>query len=179
MRGGVTLSGGEPLAQPEFAVSILKLSKDAGIHTAIDTCGYAPWETINRVLEYVDLVLYDLKHMDPVEHEKATGVSNSLILDNARRICHESQRLPYDSDPHHPGVQRLFENIEATAAFILKELNSSIPVHLLPYHKLGESKYEQMEGFHTPLGIEAPSEEHLQKLKKILESQGLTVSIGG
>jgi pyruvate formate lyase activating enzyme len=99
--GGVTLSGGEPLAQPEFAIGILRLCKDAGIHTAIDTCGFAPWETIKRVLEYVDLVLYDLKHMDPVEHEKATGVSNRLILDNARRIYHESR-----ASLMIPGVQR-------------------------------------------------------------------------
>jgi pyruvate formate lyase activating enzyme len=177
--GGVTLSGGEPLSQPEFAIGILKLCKDGGMHTAIDTCGFAPWETIKRVLEYVDLVLYDLKHMDPVEHEKATGVSNSLILDNARRICHESRASLMIRIPVIPGFNDSNENIAATAAFILKELNSSIPVHLLPYHKLGESKYEQMEGFHTPLGIEAPSEEHLQKLKKIMESQGLTVTIGG
>lgn len=87
--GGVTLSGGEPLAQPEFAISVLKLCKDAGIHTALDTCGCAQWKTLSRVLDYVDLVLYDFKHMDPVEHRKHTGVVNDLILDNAKKIHHE------------------------------------------------------------------------------------------
>ena len=177
--GGVTLSGGEPLAQPEFAINILKLCKDAGIHTAMDTCGYAPWETIKRVLEYVDLVLYDLKHMDPIEHEKATGVSNRLILENTRRIYHESHASLMIRIPIIPGFNDSLKNIEATAAFILKELNSSIPIHLLPYHRLGESKYEQMEVSRDSLGIEAPSDEHLQTLKKILELKGLKVSIGG
>lgn len=177
--GGVTLSGGEPLAQLDFAISILKLCKDAGFHTAIDTCGHASWETIERVLEYVDLVLYDLKHMDPVEHEKATGVSNNLILDNVLRICHESRVSLMIRIPVIPGFNDNLENIEATATFIVKGLGSSIPVQLLPYHKLGESKYEQLEGTYTSLRIEPPSEKHLQRLKEVLESIGLRVSIGG
>lgn len=135
--GGVTLSGGEPLAQPEFALSILKLCKDAGIHTAVDTCGCASWETMERVLEYVDLVLYDLKHMDPLEHEKATGVSNNLILDNARKICHESRSSLMIRIPIIPGFNDSLENMKSTAAFILKDLNASISIHLLPYHRLG------------------------------------------
>ncbi len=79
--GGVTLSGGDPVAQPEFAISILKLCKNAGIHTAIETSGCAKWGTLKQILEYVDLVLYDFKQMDPIEHKKHTGVSNSLILE--------------------------------------------------------------------------------------------------
>ena len=160
-------------------MSILKLCKDAGMHTAIDTCGFVPWETMKRVLEYVDLVLYDLKQMDPMEHEKATGVSNSLILDNARKICHESRASLMIRIPIIPGFNDSIENIKATATFVLQELNPSIPIHLLPYHRLGESKYEQMEVLRTPLGIEAPGEEHLQRLKTVLESQGLIVTTGG
>jgi pyruvate formate lyase activating enzyme len=176
--GGVTLSGGEPLAQPEFTINILKLCKKTSIHTAIDTCGFASWETIKRVLENVDLVLYDLKHMDPVQHKKATGVSNHLILDNARRIFHESQASLMIRIPIIPGFNDSLKNMKATAAFVLKELNDSIPIHLLPYHKLWESKYEQLEVSHTS-GMEAPREEHLQTLKEVLESLSLRVTTGG
>src|SRR5512136_235019 len=84
--GGVTLSGGEPLAQPEFAAGILKKCREAGFHTALDTCGYASWTVAREVLRHVDLVLYDFKHMDPAIHRKYTGVSNELILQNAEKI---------------------------------------------------------------------------------------------
>ena len=87
--GGVTLSGGEPLAQPEFASSILKKCRDAGFHTALDTCGYANWTIAREVLRHVNLVLFDFKHMNPEMHKKYTGVSNELILENARKIHHE------------------------------------------------------------------------------------------
>jgi len=177
--GGVTLSGGEPLAQPEFAIALLKLCKDAGINTALDTSGYARWETLKRVLEYVDLVLYDFKHMDPVEHKKCTGVSNDLILDNARKIHHELSITILVRVPIIPGYNDSVENIEATARFIAKELDKSIKVHLLPYHRLGEVKYERLERPGKPFSTEPPSEERMSELKKIVESFGLTVFIGG
>ena len=177
--GGVTLSGGEPLAQPEFATNILKLCKNAGIHTAIDTCGHAPWEKIKRVLEYVDLVLYDLKHLDPAEHQKMTGRSNTLIVENLKRIFHEAHIPLMIRIPVIPAFNDTLETLERTAAFILKELDPSVPVHLLPYHRLGDSKWEQMERSHPSLGIAPPSDEYLEKVKKHLERRGLKVAIGG
>lgn len=177
--GGVTLSGGEPLAQPRFAMSLLKLCKDASIHTALDTCGYAPWDTVRQVLDYVDLVLYDFKHMDPVEHEKCTEVSNDLILDNARKIHHELSIPILARVPIIPGYNDSVENIEATARFIATELGNSIKVHLLPYHRLGETKYERLEKPGKSVSIEPPSEERMLGLKKIVESFGLTAYIGG
>ena len=177
--GGVTLSGGEPLAQPRFAMSLLKLCKDASIHTALDTCGYAPWDTVRQVLDYVDLVLYDFKHMDPVEHEKCTEVSNDLILDNARKIHHELSIPILARVPIIPGYNDSVENIEATARFIATELGNSIKVHLLPYHRLGETKYERLEKPGKSVSIEPPSEERMSGLKKIVESFGLTTYIGG
>jgi pyruvate formate lyase activating enzyme len=177
--GGVTLSGGDPLAQPRFAKSLLKLCKDASIHTALDTCGYAPWDTVRQVLDYVDLVLYDFKHMDPVEHEKCTGVSNDLILDNARKIHHELSIPILARVPIIPGYNDSVENIEATARFIATELGNSIKVHLLPYHRLGETKYERLEKPGKSVSIEPPSEERMLGLKKIVESVGLTAYIGG
>jgi pyruvate formate lyase activating enzyme len=177
--GGVTLSGGEPLSQPEFAIQILRLCKDAGIHTAIETCGHAPWETVEQVLKYVDLVLYDLKHMDPAEHKKMTGVSNALVIENLKKIYHESHIPLAVRIPVIPGFNDTPENMEATASFILKELDASVPVHLLPYHRLGESKREQMESSQCSLGILPPGDEEMERLKGFFGSQGLKATIGG
>jgi len=175
--GGVTLSGGEPLAQSQFAISLLKLCKEAAIHTTLDTCGYARWETVRRVLEYVDLVLYDLKHMDPVEHEKCTGVSNDLILDNARKI-HELSIPMLARVPLIPGYNDTAENIAATARFIVNELDS-IKLHLLPYHRLGETKYARMEKPNKSISVQPPSDERMEEIKRVFESFGLMVNLGG
>ena len=176
--GGVTLSGGEPLAQPQFAISLLKLCKDAAIHTTLDTCGYARWETVRPMLEFVDLVLYDFKHMDPVEHEKYTGVSNDLILDNARKI-HELSIPMLARVPLIPGYNDTAENMAATAQFVATELGTSIKVHLLPYHRLGETKYERMEEPDKSVSVQPPSDERMEEIKEIFESFGLTVNLGG
>lgn len=177
--GGVTLSGGEPLAQPEFATSLLKLCKAVGLHTAIDTCGYARWEIARRILEYVDLVLYDFKHMDAMVHEKWTGVSNELILENAIRIHHELSVPVLARVPLVPGYNDSLENIEATARFIATELGKSVRVHLLPYHKLGEAKYERLEMLGKAVSIEPPGDERMLELQKIVESFGLACVVGG
>ncbi len=177
--GGVTLSGGEPLASPEFTVALLKLLKKAGIHTALDTCGYAQWDTMKQVLDYVDLVLFDFKHMDPVEHLKYTGVSNELILDNARRIHRELTIPMFARVPVVPGYNDSVENIKATAEFIAGELGNSTHVHLLPYHRLGETKYERLEETEKAVLIEPPDEQHISKWIEIFESFSLKVYEGG
>lgn len=177
--GGVTLSGGEALFQPRFAMDILRLCRKASIHTTLDTCGYAKWDTARKVLEYVDLVLYDLKHMDPVEHEKFTGVSNELIIENARKIHHELHIPLQIRVPIIPGCNDSIENIEATAEFIATELDSSIKVNLLPYHRLGETKYERLERVEQMIPVEPPDERDLVDFQQIFESYGLTAQIGG
>ena len=177
--GGVTLSGGDPIAQPDFTISILKLCRDAGIHTAIDTCGYTKWETLKNILEYVDLVLYDFKHMDTDDHRKNTGVSNDLILDNVKKI-HDELNLPMLARvPILPGNNDSPENIERTARFVSNELGNGIRVHLLPYHRLGETKYERMEEPEKSIPVQPPSDEYMEKLKEIFEAYDLPVNIGG
>lgn len=177
--GGVTLSGGEPLAQPEFATAVLRLSKEASLHTAIDTCGHAPWETMRKVLEYVDLVLYDFKHMDPERHHRYTGVSNELILENAQRVHHELGIPMLARIPVIPGYNDTRENLVATARFIATELGDSTGVHLLPYHRLGETKHERMEQQNKTLAAEPPSEEQMEETREVFESFGLVVHLGG
>jgi pyruvate formate lyase activating enzyme len=177
--GGVTLSGGEPFFQPRFAVALLKMLKNAGIHTAVETCGQAPWNVIKEALSYVDLVLYDFKHMESSDHKKSTGLPNDLIIKNAKKIVHEATVPLSARIPIIPGCNDSVSNMEATALFIAKELDVSVPVHLLAYHRMGESKWTQMEEKHTPLEIEPPDEAHMQILQKIFENQGLKVIIGG
>jgi pyruvate formate lyase activating enzyme len=177
--GGVTLSGGDPIAQPDFASSILTLCRDAGLHTAIDTCGYAPWEILRHILEYVDLVLYDFKHMDPGAHKEYTGVSNDLILDNAKKIYRDLGMDMLARVPIVPGYNDSPENLERTAGFLVNELGTSIGVHLLPYHRLGETKYERLEVPEKPVTVQPPVDGHMERIKDIFESFGLKVNLGG
>jgi pyruvate formate lyase activating enzyme len=177
--GGATLSGGEPLAQPRFTTAVLKLCRDAGIHTTLDTCGHAPWETMRRVLEYVDLVLYDFKHMNPDQHEEYTGVSNELILENARRIVHEMGVPMLARVPVIPGYNDTLENLKVTARFVAAELGDSIGVHLLPYHRLGEAKHDRMEQPGKSIDAQPPSDERMEEVRTVFESFGLTVHLGG
>lgn len=177
--GGVTLSGGEPLAQPEFAASILKKCRDAGFHTALDTCGYASWTAAGKVLRYVNLVLFDFKHMNPEIHRKYTGVSNELILQNAEKIHHEMSIPMWARVTLVPGFNDSVENIEATARFIADRLSNAIPVHLLPYHRLGEAKWEKLGGDNVVGSIEIPAERQLVECSRIFKSFGLTAVVGG
>ncbi len=178
--GGVTISGGEPFAQPRFTADILKRCKARGAHTAIETCGYAPWDRMEQVLQHTDLVLFDLKHMDPVEHKKLTGVPNDLILENARRIWHERHIPLWIRVPVIPGYNDSRENIDTLAGFVVNELSPFIQINLLPYHRLGESKVQQLERPGAPLSADPPDEAYMEALKEIVESRGLKkVFIGG
>jgi len=177
--GGVTISGGEPLFQPEFTVSLLKLCRQSGIHTALDTCGYAKWDTLKKVLSYCDLVLYDIKHMGLAQHMKYTGVSNQLILDNAKRItdiCPMWVRLTVVPGYCNDSVAK----IKAAARFITEELGTSVRICLLPYHRLGETKYERLGRLEGQiLRVQPPADESINKLKDVFESYGFETQIGG
>ncbi len=177
--GGVTISGGDPVAQPEFSISILQLCRQAGIHTAIETCGFAQWETLSRILEHVDLVLYDFKHMNPEKHQKCTGVPNEIILDNARKICSQRGLAFLARVPVIPGYNDSSENLIKTAEFIAGQLGKEIKVHLLPYHRLGESKYERLEEPEKTVKVAPPEDDRMEEIKLLFESYGLTAVIGG
>ena len=115
-KGGVTVSGGEPMVQYKFVKALLQQCKARGLHVCLDTCGYAEWEHYKEVLDYVDLVLYDLKHMDTVQSQRLTGVPNELILENARKMAEEGVALQIRI-PIIPGCNDSEENIRATGAF--------------------------------------------------------------
>ncbi len=173
--GGVTISGGECLSQPEFTLNVLIRLKEEGIHTAVDTTGFAKWETIEAVLPYTDLFLYDLKHMDSQKHEKTVGVPNELILSNAKRIADAGGKLQIRI-PVIPLFNDDEENIRKTAQFC-KELGDAVTViQLLPYHNLGTMKYLRISD-EPAMEATPPSEEYMQKLKTIMEEYDLPVTI--
>jgi pyruvate formate lyase activating enzyme len=177
--GGVTLTGGEPLFQPDFSKNILSLCRQAGIHTAIETCGYADWETFQDVLQHTDLVLFDLKHMNSEKHREYTGVPNNLILENVQKIYHELGIPIWARIPVIPGYNDSIRDIHAIAKFVATELDKSVPVHFLAYHRLGESKYERLDKEGKDLSIIPPTDGHMLEVQKIAASYGLKTHIGG
>ncbi len=176
--GGITLSGGEPLQQPRFSRSLLELCREQGIHTAVDTSGHAPWPVVRELIERANLVLYDIKHMDPAAHLNATGVSNKLILENAVRIYRDLPIPMRIRVPVVPGMNDSIENIEATARFVAQELGGSAPMHLIPYHRLGASKYELLE-IHGGRESVVPTPAHMEELCARVASFGIETVIGG
>ena len=176
--GGMTISGGECLVHPEFTAALLKAAKEAGLHTAVESCSFASLDVIDAVYRYVDLALLDIKHMDSAKHKEYTGVPNETILANIRHIHNELGVETMISVPTIPGYNDSDENIAATAKFVAEELGRDVKVRLLPYHRLGESKNESL-GKEMNFSIEIPSDEHMQALKAIVESYGLTAQVGG
>jgi pyruvate formate lyase activating enzyme len=163
--GGVTLSGGEPAAQPEFALSILRNCKEEGLHTVLDTCGCTTWTTIKDLLKYTDLVLYDIKCLEPKKHCIATGKSNNLILKNAREIAkRKAMRVRV---PLIPGFNDSSEQIITIAKFVATELGS-VHIDLLPYNNWGEGKYERLG--RRSIHLEKQTEEYLENLNKVLDA---------
>jgi len=177
-RGGVTLSGGEPTYQKAFVVALLRKCKETGIHTTIDTCGYAQYETIREIAENVDLVLYDIKHMDEAKHIEGTGVSNKLILDNLKRLCVEGDFDIAVRIPLIPAYNDDEENVRKTAEF-LKRTSKIDKLDLLPFNELPADKYQAM-GLNWDCGeLKSQTRQDLFKLKEIVEGYGFKVTIGG
>jgi pyruvate formate lyase activating enzyme len=177
--GGLTLSGGEPLAQPAFAAELLRRYKheEKGRHTALETCGDAPWPDIQALAGDVDLFLYDLKHLDPAEHRRLTGRDNQRILANARRLAEAGHRLVIRM-PLLPGVNDSPENLAATASFV-RSLPGVEQIDLLPYHRLGEPKYHRLGRAYPFAGSPTFSPGRIGWIKDFLEQQGLRVEVGG
>lgn len=174
--GGVTIGGGEPTFQAAFTLALLRKCRENYIHTAVDTCGYTRNENGLKVLEEADLLLYDLKHMNPIEHQKCTGVSNELIITNLEKMNDIGKPIIIRI-PLIPGYNDSSQNIQATAEF-LSRLKSVERVDLLAYHIFGKIKYEQL-GRKYPLNVPSLSDEHLNNIKQTFENYGLKVQLGG
>lgn len=175
-KGGITFSGGEPLLQFDFLNTLLDECAERGIHAAVDTCGYAPPETVEKISHKVDLFLFDIKLMDDKEHEKYTGVSNKTILRNFEKLAESGNDLLVRF-PIVPGVNDSEGNVTKTAEFMLSQGIERIC--LLPYHRSGIEKYRSLGRVYKLRRTEPPSDQELMKIKKRLEALGLDVKIGG
>jgi pyruvate formate lyase activating enzyme len=175
--GGVTFSGGEPLAQPEFLIGCLRECRRRGLHTAVDTCGLAPREHLLRVAELADLVLYDLKHMDPLRHRVETGADNHLILANLHALSECDVDL-WVRIPLIPGFNDDPENIEETGAF-LEGLSRRHRVFVLPYHEFADGKRSRMEKPGDRDSVRSPDPEMLGAVAEKLAQHDLEVVVGG
>ena len=141
--GGVTLSGGDPIFQPEFTLRLLKSCKNIGIHTVMETCGYTSYEILKRIVQNVDLLIYDIKHMDEIQHINGTGKSNRLILENLKRLCKETDKEIVIHIPLISGFNDDDKNITKTAEFI-SSLNKIKHIDLLPFNELASGSYKAL-----------------------------------
>ena len=176
-KGGITLSGGEPLLQPNFLNTLLTELDKREIHTALDTSGYAPHHIIDKIHKKVDLFLYDIKTMDDTKHRKYTGVSNKPILRNLKTLAKKGSNIAI-SLPIITNINDDKTNITNTAQFI-----SSLPsvkyVTLLPYHKAGIDKYRNLGKQYRLRDIQPPSSQKIVAIREQLEAYGLIVKTGG
>jgi len=181
-QGGLTVSGGEPLYQFEFTRELLRQAHNEHINTAIETCGAVFWERYQEVLPYLDLILFDIKHMDPEKHRQATGADNKTILDNLTKLSQSGVpiiiRLPLISDFNLDP-----DNINQLGKFIAG-LDNVSEVNLMPFHQLGKDKYQRLGRDYvlrdvkalesTPEGVAK-----IREVKQTLEGHGLKVTVGG
>ena len=174
--GGVTLSGGEPLAQPLFAEALLSQCKKRGFHTALETSGLAEWEALVGLIDYLDLVFYDIKHFDPERHKEFTGIDNRLILENLKRLSNRFSPIVVRI-PFVPGANDRREDQMQMYRFVSKLKNISW-IEIMPYHRLGLAKYE---GLGQKCGLEAVhsvSKRDLCNLVDLGKETGVEVRIG-
>ncbi len=176
-QGGITLTGGEPLMQEEFALKLLKRCHDAYTDTCVETSAYVPRSVLQAALPYIQWLFIDLKHMDSARHLQGTGVANESILDNIRFIASTDWpgrmllRMPVV-----PGFNDSLANTQATAAF-LAEIGQS-EINLLPFHRLGTSKYEQLGLPYAYADKAPPTQESLEALAFVYEQQGIACHLG-
>lgn len=174
--GGVTFSGGEPMAQINFLEEALKSCNNYGIHTTVDTCAFTAWSNFEKILDYTDLFLVDLKHIDSNEHKKYTGVSNEIILENIKKLSNLGKKI-YIRMPIIPGINDSKEIIDRTISF-LRDIKMA-QLNLLPYHKIGMDKYKRLQENYKLEGLQEPSQIHMKKLEEYFNRNGFNVKIGG
>jgi len=175
--GGVTFSGGEPLSHPTFLVACLEACREKGLHTAVDTSGFASKKVVREIARLADVLLYDLKHMDPVVHERHTGVDNQRILENLQTLSEEGAAI-WIRFPLIPGFNDDEDNLEAMASFV-GALPSRHPVFVLPYHPTGVDKYRRLSKDPPEIDYRSPSDDEIEVVVQRLCSHGLEVHTGG
>ena len=173
--GGITFSGGEPLLQVDFLVEVLKVCKKHDLHVTIDTCGFVPWEKFEKILPYVDLFLYDIKHTDSKVHHELTGVDNDLILDNFKKLIQVKD--VYVRLPILKGINDQVSHLNQVIS--LSNSDHVLQVNILPYHNYAENKYEHLMNDYVFRLFERPSDESLEEIRTFFQKQGIKAIIGG
>lgn len=176
--GGVTFSGGEPLNQTEALAELLEQCKRQGLHTTVDTCGYSQWSSFEKILPFTDLFLYDLKLIDPSNHEKFTGVKNELIFENLQKLINENTEVELRI-PVVPGVNNSREELERFRSCLQKKLKKAPKIHLLPYHNIADNKYEKLGLEHRMNNVVHEPGLEIKEFRDELTSIGFQVEIGG
>ncbi|MFC2058597.1 glycyl-radical enzyme activating protein [Chloroflexota bacterium] len=169
--GGVTASGGEPLVQADFVAALFQRYQAAGIHTTLDTCGYASQDALDRVLEHTDLVLYDLKILDKETHDRVLKTSQEPVIRNLNTLVERGSNLLIRV-PLIPTFIDTEENLKAIANLISR-LNGGIKVEVLPYHRYGTGKYQMLDRNYELDGLTTQTEEQLNSIKELFHSFGV------
>ena len=176
--GGLTLTGGEPTMQPDLCEALLSLARQDGIHTAIETCGHTQWAVYERLLPWLDVFLYDVKHIDPAVHLQHTGFDNALILDNLARLTASGASVRVRI-PLIPGFNGDPTIIAGIAAHVQRLPGQVAGIDLLPYHSLGKAKYAALGRAYPWEGHGRLSEAEVAACAAAVEAQRLPVTIGG
>lgn len=174
--GGLTLSGGECLGQIDFTRDLLRGAKERGINTAIESTGFADWSKIEQLIPYLDVYLMDIKHMNSAKHKEFTSQPNEKILENAKKIAQNFNKLIIRT-PIIPTFNDTKEEVRAIARYT-KSIGVN-EMHILPYHRLGRDKYYGLNRTYTMEEIEPPSKELMNELLEVVISEGLKGQIGG
>lgn len=174
--GGVTLSGGEPLAQPLFAQALLKECKERGFHTALETSGLGTWEALSGLVDYLDLVFYDVKHLDNEKHKELTGSDNDLILDNLERLSNRFSPIVVRI-PLVPGANDSREDQMEMYQFVSRFTSISW-IEIMPYHRLGLTKYEGLGRAYGLETVPSVDKRDLFYLVDLGRAAGIEVRIG-
>ena len=169
--GGMTISGGECVMQPDFTIALLKASHDEGLTTAVEITGIYPWEKVKAVTDHADYILYDLKSIDNEKHKQGTGVSNETILENAKKLVRSGKNIRFRM-PLIPGFNDSLDDVKAVAVFIREELglDPAERLELLAYNTLGEEKYNRLDCGDKKPSYKRQSDEYMQELRNCVAS---------
>ena len=170
-KGGITLTGGEPFKQPEFATSILKKCFESYMHTAIETCGNVSWKYYEDALKYIEWIFYDIKHINSIKHKEWTGVDNKLILENAKKLSEHFKGRIIIRVPLVPGFNDSEFDVEDIADFMLQA--GLKEVNILPVHHLGREKYKLMYLQYFDNNAIIPDQNKINQIKDIFETKGI------
>ncbi len=174
--GGVTVSGGEPLLQPEFVRALFELCHQEAIDTCVETCGFVDSDAMLEVIPVTDHFLFDLKHMDSDIHKQYTGQINDPILKNAALVVERGADVVF-RQPLIPGVNDSMENIEATARFLAGLGKSGARLQIMPFHRMGQSKYRALNMPYAMNGLGAADDEQVEAVQDAYIQYGIDCSI--